>query len=108
MPRYMTQFTYTADAWAKLVKNPEDRSGVLGELLDNMGGRLIAFYYGRGEYDGVFLYETPDEATANATIFAAVSPGHVKAIKTTELFTVDETIEALLKARSVTYRGPGE
>ena len=64
-------------------QNPEDRSEVLGGLLENMGGRLLSFYYSFGEYDGVFIWEAPDEGTAATTVLAALSPGHVKAIKTT-------------------------
>ena len=39
---------------------------------------------------------------------AAVTPGHVKAIKTTKLFTVEETMEAMRKAGNVTYQGPSK
>ena len=108
MPLYMTQFSYTSEAWAALARNPEDRSTVLGELIENLGGRLIAFYYSFGEYDGVFIYEAPDESTAATAILAAISPGHVKTVKTTTLLTVEDTMEALRRAGAMTCRGPGE
>ena len=106
MPRYMTQFAYTTEAWASLVNSPEDRAEIFGELLDNLGGRLLDLHYCRGEYDGVYIFDAPDEATANAVVLAAITPGHIKATKTTELFTVNEMMDALRKAGTVAHRGP--
>jgi hypothetical protein len=37
---------------------------------------------------------------------AIVSPGHMKTIKTTRLFSVEETMEAMRKAGSFTFPGP--
>ena len=89
-----------------LAKNPQDRSVPIRELAQKLGGRLIGLYYCFGEYDGVVLAELPDDISAVARSLAAVSPGHVKAIKTTKLFTVEETMEAMRKAGSVGYQGP--
>jgi uncharacterized protein with GYD domain len=106
MALYMVQFAYTAEAWATLEKNPQDRSVPIRELAQKLGGRLVGLYYCFGEYDGVVLAELPDDIAAIATSLAAVSPGHVKAIKTTKLFTVEETMEAMRKAGSAGYQGP--
>jgi uncharacterized protein with GYD domain len=59
MPLYMTQFAYTPEAWKALVKNPEDRGKVFGELVEKMGGSFISMYYCMGEYDGLVIYEAP-------------------------------------------------
>jgi uncharacterized protein with GYD domain len=107
MPLYMTQFAYTSDAWAALAKNPQNREEVLRALIEKLGGRLVCFYYAFGEYDGVFVWEAPDETTATAGILAAISPGHVKAIKTTVLLTTQQTIEAMRKAGAQAYQAPG-
>jgi hypothetical protein len=87
MALYMTQFSYTPEAWAALLRNPVDRSEALGRLAEQL--------------------EAPDDATAAAIVLAAVSPGHVKSTKTTRLLTVEEAMEAMRKAGSVTYRAPG-
>jgi uncharacterized protein with GYD domain len=108
MPLYMTQFAHTSEAWAALARNPEDRGEALRGLLDKMGGRMVSFYNTFGEYDGLFIYEAPDEGTAAATILAAISPGHVKAVKTTTLLSAEDGMEAMRKAGEATYRGPGE
>jgi uncharacterized protein with GYD domain len=106
MALYMVQFAYTAEASATMAKNPQDRSVPSRELIEKMGGRMIGFYFCLGEYDGVAIYEAPDDIAATAISMAAVSPGHLKASHTTKLFTVEETIEAMRKASSVTFQGP--
>ena len=106
MALYMTQFSYTADAWKALVKEPEDRAAVFAEHAGKLGGRMVSLYYSMGEYDGMVIFEAPDERTAAAILFAAISPGHLKTTKTTPLMTVEETLEALQKANAEAYPGP--
>ena len=106
MPRYMIQFAYTADAWAALTKNPTDRREAFRRLAQNMGGQLIDLYYHFGEYDGTVLFEAPDDTTATATVVAALSPGHIRASKTTRLMTVEEATAALRKAGGQSYEPP--
>lgn len=103
---YMTQFSYTPEAWAALVRNPADRKEGLAKLMESMGSRLIELYYCFGDYDGVALFEAPDETTAVAGLLAVISPGHVKTIKTTVLMTVPQTIEAMRKAGGQSYSAP--
>jgi uncharacterized protein with GYD domain len=106
MPRYMAQFAYTADAWAALTKNPADRSEGLRTLFQGLGGQLIDLYYHFGEYDGTLIFEAPDDGTATAAILAAISPGHVRATKTTRLMTPQEAMEAMRKAGGQSYQAP--
>ncbi len=106
MAFYMIQAAYTPEALATMAQNPQDRSKPVSELAQKLGGRLIGLYFCFGEYDVVALTEMPDDNAALATSLAAVTPGHVKAIKTTKLFTVEETMEAMRKAGSVGYQGP--
>ena len=106
MPHYMTQFAYTSDAWASLAKNPQNREEVLRALVEKLGGRLLSFYYAFGEYDGVFITEMPDETTIAAAVLAAISPGHLKVIKTTVLLTTERALEAMRKASTQSYQAP--
>ena len=108
MALYMTQFAYTPEAWATLVKNPQDRSVAGREAVQKLGGRIVGFYYCFGEYDGVVITEAPDDSAALAGAMALVAPGHIKAIKTTKLFTVEETMEAMRKAGSLAFQGPSK
>jgi uncharacterized protein with GYD domain len=106
MAIYMFQGTYTPEAWAAMVKNPQDRSGVLTEMIEKLGGRLLSFYYCFGEYDVVATFEAPDDVTASAMVMTAISPGHARTSKTTKLLTIQETVEAMRKADSALYAAP--
>ncbi len=107
MPLYMTQFAYTAEAWAALAKKPENRTEAISKLLKHFGGRLVSVYFSFGEYDGVLITEGPDEVSVTAALIAAISAGHVKATKTTVLLTAEQAVEAMRKAGGVSYKAPG-
>ena len=106
MPHYMTQYAYTPDAWAALTKNPQNREEVFRALVEKLGGRLLSFYYAFGEYDGVIITEMPDETTVVAALLAVISPGHVKAIKTTVLLTTEQTLKGMREAGKQSYEAP--
>jgi hypothetical protein len=44
-------------------------------------GRLISWYLSSGEYDGVLIYEAPDDATAGVLVLGAARHGHLRATK---------------------------
>jgi uncharacterized protein with GYD domain len=102
----MTQFSYTAEAWKALAHNPTNRLDGFRALADKLGIKVVAAYYAFGEHDGIIITEAPDDKTIAAAVIAAVSPGHIRSVKTTVLMTGEETVEALRKAGSVTYQGP--
>ncbi len=106
MPTYMTQFSYTNAAAASLVKNPEDRGAVFSEQVEKLGGKVLAFYHCIGQYDGVTIYEVPDQATVEALLLAIRAPGHLEKIETTELHSVEVAMEGMRKASEQSYRGP--
>ena len=85
MSLFMTQFYYTAEAWTKLVKQPEDCSVPLKAMIEKLGGRLISLYCSFGDYDGVVIAEAPDENVAASVVLAATTASHLKATKTTPL-----------------------
>ena len=71
-----------------------------------MGGRLNAFYNSLGEYDGVAIFEAPDEQTAHGIVLAASKPGHLKETDILPLLPVKETMGAMRQASRQEYRGP--
>jgi uncharacterized protein with GYD domain len=107
MPRYMLQFSYTPQAWGALAKNPTNRRPQVEGMMKKLGGRLVDLYYHFGDFDGTAIVEAPDDATAFAAVIAAVTPGHIKTTRTTRLLTVEETIEAMKKAGTVSLPAPG-
>ena len=106
MPRYMIQFSYTPEAWTALVRNPADRTSGFRGLVEKLGGRFISLDYCFGDYDGIAIFEAPDSSTATSVVLAAMTPGHLKATRTTELFTPQEMVKSLRTAGSTTYEGP--
>jgi len=106
MALFMTQFTYTSEAWATLSKNPVDRTEAINALAQKLGGRVINLYYCFGEYDGLVIFEAPDDTAAATLAVASGIPGHLKMVKTTKLFTPQETIEVMRKVGSVSFQAP--
>jgi len=95
---YLLQVAYTTEAWAAMVKNPHVRLEGLRPLLVRLGGKLEGGWLAFGEYDAVLICQMPDHASAAALAMAALTEGAVKAIKTTPLMTVEESLDALKKA----------
>ena len=108
MPFYLTQFSYTPAAWSKLLKNPEDRRAAAKQYIEAVGGKLHGFWYAFGEQDGYCLWEAPDNVSMAATALAIGSGGAMSSFQTTVLLTIEDTLAALKKASSITYRPPGE
>lgn len=106
MPRFLTQFAYTHEAWQAMVKNPMDREAAFRGLVEQMGGTFVSLDYCFGDYDGVVIYEAPDSKIALSMVLAVITPGHLKATKTTELFTMKEMTDALKTAGGQHYSAP--
>jgi uncharacterized protein with GYD domain len=107
MPLYLTKFSYTAETWARLVSNPEDRRNAAQSYIESVGGQLHGFWYAFGAHDGYTLWEAPDNVSMAAVALAIGSGGALSSLDTTVLLSVDETIDALRKAGQVQYRPPG-
>ena len=107
MPLYLSRFSYTTDAMKGLLNQPQDRSAAAREVADSLGGKLLGFWYAFGEFDGVFLMEAPDNASAVAVAMAVGAGGAVSDVETTVLLDMDEAQDAMRKAAAATYRPPG-
>jgi uncharacterized protein with GYD domain len=107
MPLYLSRFSYTAETWARLADNPEDRGKAAQSYIESVGGKLHGFWYAFGSHDGYTLWEAPDNVSMAAVALAITSGGALSSLETTVLLTVEETIEALRKVEQVKYRPPG-
>ena len=107
MPLYLSRFSDTPEAWARLIGNPEDRREAVQEYIESVGGKLHGFWYAFGEHDGYTLWEAPDNVSMAAVALAIAAGGALSSLETTVLLTVDETMDALRKAQQVGYRAPG-
>lgn len=123
---YLIQFSYTADAWDDLIKNPgkRDRAGAVYDLITGLGGcfakitfpcdtddptpkeKLGAF----GEHDVVALVCFRTEEAAAAFAMAVTAGGGVKSFKTTRVLPWKSVEAALTLAANTrtTYAPPGK
>ena len=107
MPLYLSKFSYTPATWARLIGNPEDRRTAARSYIESVGGKLQGFWYGFGSHDGYTLWEAPDNVSMAAVALAIAGGGALSSLETTVLLTVDETLDALRKAKQIRYRPPG-
>jgi uncharacterized protein with GYD domain len=106
MPLYLTRFSYTPETWARMIKNPEDRRKAAQAYIESVGGTLHGFWYAFGAYDGINLWEAPDDVSMAAVALAIGSGGAIKSMETTVLLSVEDTIEALTTAQGISYQAP--
>src|ERR1700757_3264405 len=98
MPSYLVQASYTCEAMASLVQNPQNRMEVVRKSVKNLGGKLVGGWLSFGDYDVVLIADLPDHISAAPIAMAAAAGGSLKAIKTPPLLTSEEAIAAAKKA----------
>ncbi len=106
MAMYLTRFSYTPATWARMIEKPEDRREAARSYIESVGGKLHGFWYAFGERDGFNLWEAPDNVSMASVVIAIGAGGALSSCDTTVLLSVEETMEALKKAKSVRYRPP--
>src|SRR5438067_10481579 len=107
MSVYLMRFSYTPETWSQMIQNPEDRRDAARAYIEQVGGALLGFWYGFGEYDGYAIFEAPDNISMAGAVLAIAAGGALSSVDATVLMTVEETLEALAKGKSVGYRRPG-
>ena len=106
MARYLIQASYTSESIQNMVRNPQDRSAVVGAMAERWGGTAESFYFAFGEYDVVAIVDVPDNVTMAAIAMAVGGSGGLKTFKTTILIPMDDAVEAMRKASSISYQPP--
>ena len=106
MPHYMVQFSYSPEVWAGLIEQPEDRTAAVRALIEGVGGRLVGLYWAFGDYDGVAIFEAPDNIAIGGAMVRVLGTGVFSAVKTTPLFTAREGRQLLAVAGRAAYRPP--
>jgi uncharacterized protein with GYD domain len=98
MTTFITQARFTKDGLNGMIAAPEDRAEIVGRLIAQVGGKLIAYYLTSGEYDIMLIFEGPSyEDTVPALIVAAAESG-VADLKTVTALTSSEMKSAFVKA----------
>ncbi len=90
MPYFLHQVSYTPEALARLIANPQDR-------FQNS-------YFAFGQYDAVLITEMPDNVSAAAIALAFAAGGSLRNCQTTALMSNAEGLEAMRKAATCGYK----
>ena len=108
MQPYLFQVSYTADAWAKQLKNPVNRIEAVRPLFEKAGGKIVCAYYAFGPTDLYVIAELPDNQTAAALSLAVASSGAFTRCETTPLMSIEDGVSAIAKGGEYTgvYKPP--
>jgi uncharacterized protein with GYD domain len=108
MPTYLFQGCYTSASIAAMVQKPEDRSAVVRNLIESLGGKMEGFWLALGEYDFYGIAQLPDAETAVALTMAVAAAGGVHNYRTVPLLSWAEGVIALKMAGGAKYRPPAK
>ena len=106
MAKFLVQVAYTSEAWAHLVKKPQNRVPIVGKVVEGLGGTMEGGWMSFGDYDTIVLVELPNNVSAAAFAISIAAGGACKSVKTTPLLSVEEGLEAMRKAGAAGYRPP--
>jgi uncharacterized protein with GYD domain len=108
MAQFLVQVAYTSEAWATLVKSPQNRIPAVSTVVQKLGGQLLHGWLSFGDYDTAVVMEMPDNVSAAAFAAAIAAGGACKSIKTTPLLSADEGVAAMKKAGTSGYQPLGK
>jgi uncharacterized protein with GYD domain len=77
MPTYISLMNMTEQG-IQDIKNAPERTARSIKQLEDMGGKLVAFYMCMGEYDYVGIAEAPNDEIAMRFLFALGAGGNVR------------------------------
>ena len=104
MPSYLLQVSYSAAAWAAIIKRPQDRTEAVRKPIEKLGGTIGPAWFTFGEYDLIAVIDMPDNVSAAAFAIAAAGGGACKNVKTTPLLSIEEGLAAMKKAGTSGYK----
>jgi uncharacterized protein with GYD domain len=95
MAKYAIFFTYTSEAWARMIQSPGDRTAAVRQLTDSVGGSVECVYWMFGAQDGLVIFDAPDSVGAAALSVAVGSTGSFKSLETHELLSQEQLSQVL-------------
>ena len=75
MPFFLQQVSYTPEALARLIANPQDRFEAVRGPIEKLGGKIKESYFAFGPSDAVLITEMPDNISAAAIALAFAAGG---------------------------------
>ena len=110
MPTFITTGKFSAEAVKGMMSKPEDRSKIVGKLMEAAGGKLVSYYFTTGDTDFLIIGDAKDGADAVAVSMAAAAAGTVSDLRTVRAWTAAEFMAICKKAGKLagSYRAPGK
>jgi len=104
MPFFLHQVSYTPEALARLIANPQDRFEAVRGPIEKLGGKIKDSYFAFGPHDAVLITEMPDNVSAAAIALAFAAGGALRSCQTTALMTNAEALDAMRKSGTCGYK----
>jgi uncharacterized protein with GYD domain len=98
MPTFVCLFNWT-DQGIKNVRDTTKRSERFTAAIKKAGGSVKGIYWTLGRYDGLIVFEAPDEASATAIMLSGGTLGSVRT-ETLRAFDAAEMDKILAKMRA--------
>lgn len=89
MSAYISLINFT-DQGARNAKDTVDRALAFEKLLVSLGGRKIGVWWTMGQYDLVYVFEAPDDASAVTALASVSKLGNVRT-STMRAFSEEES-----------------
>jgi uncharacterized protein with GYD domain len=77
MPTYVSLLTYT-DQGIRNIKEAPKRLEVSKRAIKQLGGSIKAYYMTQGSYDGILIFEVPDEMALTTFLLNIGAAGNVR------------------------------
>jgi|SRR6202035_2391495 len=110
MHRYASFFKYSDQAIKAMTENPQDREAAAAKLAEGFGGKLDSIYWFAtgSEFDGIAIWQYPDDVTAEASNMMARATGNFANTRTISLLNSQEFKAAAEKVKGVksSYTAP--
>ena len=93
MTTYLSLFNWT-DQGIRTVKDSPKRLEATKKALKKLGGELKAFYMLQGPYDGVLIFDIPDEEAMTKFLLTTGTAGNIRTT-TLRAFTEGEFLKLI-------------
>lgn len=93
MPHYIILMSWS-EKGVENVKDSPNRADQFKKTIENKGGRLVSIYWTFGQYDGVAVVETPDDASLMSALLSIESSGNARTV-TLKAFTYEEAAKII-------------
>ena len=98
MATFVSLFGWTEQG-IQNVKDTADRAAKFKQSIQAAGGSVKNIYWTMGRYDGVLVFDAPDDATAAAVMMGGCAQGNVRT-ETLRAFDENELMEVLGKIKT--------